>query len=206
MHIIGRLTAPIMLFFIVEGYYHTHNLKKYLLRLFVFTILSHFAYVIAFDKSFIPLKETVFDQTSIMWALMLGLLALVIRENKDLKIRAWQKFIIVFILVWLAFPADWSSPAALAIIYMGINHGNFKKQMVSLVICITIYSIVYAVFLNLVYGLLQMFIVLAIPVLYQYNGERGKWKGIKWFFYMYYPLHLMALGIIRIFLLHKTIN
>ena len=36
LHIIGRLTAPIMFFFICEGFYYTKNLKKYILRLFIF--------------------------------------------------------------------------------------------------------------------------------------------------------------------------
>ncbi|MDR0377091.1 MAG: conjugal transfer protein TraX, partial [Spirochaetaceae bacterium] len=172
MKIIGRLTAPIMMFFIAEGYYHTKNIKKYIFRLFVFAIISHFAYAIAFDKNFVPFKNSVFDQTSIIWALMLGLIALAIRESKSLKIKMWQKHIIIFIIICTAFPADWSSPAALAVLYMGMNHGNFKRQMVSLVVCITLYSIIYAIFLNVVYGILQMLIVLAIPILYQYNGQR----------------------------------
>jgi hypothetical protein len=199
MKIIGRLTAPIMIFFIVEGFYYTRNLKKYILRLFVFAIISHFAYAIAFDKDFIPFKETFFDQTSVIWAFMLGLIALAIMKNNKLKI--WQKYIIIFPVIWAAFPADWSSPAALAVLYMGINHGSFKKQMISLIVCISIYSIVYAIFLDAVYGLIQMLVVLAIPILSKYNGQRGQWKGMKWFFYIYYPLHLLILGFIRIFIL-----
>jgi hypothetical protein len=57
-----------------------------------------------------------------------------------------------------------------------------------------------------VYGLIQMLSLLAIPILYQYNGQRGKWKGVKWFFYVYYPVHLIVLGLIRIFILNKGIN
>jgi hypothetical protein len=199
MKIIGRLTAPIMMFFIAEGYYHTKNIKTYIFRLFIFAIVSHFAYAIAFDKDFIPFKKTAFDQTSIIWALMLGLIALAIRESKTLKIKMWQKNIIILIVVWAAFPADWSSPAALAILYMGINHGNFKRQMVSLVVCIALYAAVYAIFLDVVYGLVQMLIILSIPILYQYNGQRGKWKGMKWFFYIYYPAHMLVFGLIRRF-------
>jgi hypothetical protein len=204
MKIIGRLTAPIMMFFIAEGYYHTKNIKKYIFRLFIFAIISHYAYAIAFDKNFIPFKTGVFDQTSVIWALMLGLVALAIRESKTLKLKMWQKYIIIFIIVWAAFPADWSTPAALAVLYMGINHGNFKKQMFSLIICITMYAVIYAIFLDVVYGILQMLIVLAIPILYQYNGRRGKWKGMKWFFYIYYPLHLIIFGLIKIFIFTKV--
>ncbi len=45
-----------------------------------------------------------------------------------------------------------------------------------------------------------MFTFLSIPLLFQYNGERGKWKGMKWLFYIYYPAHLVVIGIIRILL------
>ncbi|MBP3234606.1 MAG: hypothetical protein J6M65_09310 [Eubacterium sp.] len=48
------------------------------------------------------------------------------------------------------------------------------------------------------YGILQMCTLLSLPILKQYNGEMGKWKGMKWFFYLYYPAHLFAIGIIRV--------
>ena len=48
MHMIGRLTAPIMWFFIAEGFFYTKNYPKYLFRMFVFAIVSHFTYCFAF--------------------------------------------------------------------------------------------------------------------------------------------------------------
>jgi hypothetical protein len=139
MHIIGRLVAPIMMFFIVEGYYYTKNIKKYLFRLFVFAIISHFAYTFAFGKSFIPFRETVFDQTSVLWTFGLGLLTLAVYKSE--KLKNLQKQIINFISIWAAFPADWSSPGALAILIMGRNRGHFKRQILSLILCIAAYSI-----------------------------------------------------------------
>ena len=47
MHLIGRMTCPIMCFFIAEGYHHTRDLNRYTLRLFVFAVISHFAYIFA---------------------------------------------------------------------------------------------------------------------------------------------------------------
>ncbi|MBQ4448013.1 MAG: MBL fold metallo-hydrolase [Clostridia bacterium] len=47
-------------------------------------------------------------------------------------------------------------------------------------------------------GLLQMCTLLSLPILRLYNGERGRLKGMKWFFYIYYPAHLFIIGIIRI--------
>lgn len=70
LHIIGRLTAPIMFFFICEGFYYTKNLKKYITRLFAFALISHFAYCFAFGINYIPFSTgEIFNQTSIMWTL-----------------------------------------------------------------------------------------------------------------------------------------
>jgi hypothetical protein len=198
LHIIGRLTAPIMCYFIVEGYYHTKNLKKYIIRMFVFAFISHFAYAFMFGKDFIPFKHSVFDQTSVMWTFALGLVALAVSKSENQKLKSWQKQIIIWICLIAAFCADWSTPIAVSILYMGMNRGNLKKQMLWFMLWIITYSIVYAIFLNFVYGLIQVTVAFAIPILYQYNGARGKWKGMKCFFYIYYPLHLTIFGIIRI--------
>lgn len=72
MHIIGRLTCPIMCYFIAEGYHYTRNINKYTFRLFAFAFVSHFAYIFASNdfvdfKSFIPFYYGNFlNQTSVM--------------------------------------------------------------------------------------------------------------------------------------------
>ena len=79
LHIIGRITCPIMCFFIAEGFYYTKDIKKYTARLFVFAVISHFAYVFASNsfvdwKSFIPFYYgEILNQTSVMWPLAWGL-------------------------------------------------------------------------------------------------------------------------------------
>lgn len=76
LHIIGRLTCPIMCYFIAEGYHYTKNINKYTMRLFAFAFISHFAYIFASSsfvdwKSFIPFYYgDVFNQTSVMWSLV----------------------------------------------------------------------------------------------------------------------------------------
>jgi hypothetical protein len=198
MHIIGRLTAPIMMYLITIGFYHTRNVKKYIGRLFLFAIPSHFAYCFMFGKSFIPFQDSFFDQTSVMWAFAFGLLALAIRKCP--KLKEWQRTLFIFISIWLAFPADWSSPAAGSILYMGVNKDHFKKQMLWMMAWIGLYAIVYAIFINPVYGALQLMVALSIPLLKAYNGERGKARGMKWIFYIYYPLHMFLLGGVRLLL------
>ena len=54
LHIVGRLTAPIMWFFVCEGYYYTRNVKRYMLRMGIFAVISHFAYCFAFGINPIP--------------------------------------------------------------------------------------------------------------------------------------------------------
>lgn len=89
LHIVGRLAAPIMWFFIAEGYHYTHNVKKYAFRLFLFALISHFAYNFAFGIPFIPFQTTVFNQTSVIWSLAWGLVGLVVMDSP--KLKAWMK-------------------------------------------------------------------------------------------------------------------
>ena len=70
--------------------------------------------------------------------------------------------------------------------------------MMGMMVWVAFYAVIYILFIDPVYGILQMFTALTIPLLRMYNGQRGSWKGMKWFFYVYYPLHLVICGLIRI--------
>ena len=70
--------------------------------------------------------------------------------------------------------------------------------MVGMLCFVAMYAAVYVIFINPVYGMIQMFVALTIPLLKRYNGRRGSWKGMKWFFYLYYPAHLVVCGLIRV--------
>lgn len=201
LHIIGRLTAPIMWFFIAEGFHYTRNVKKYALRLFAFALISHFAYNFAFGIPFIPFKTSLFNQTSVIWSLAWGLVALVI--NKSEKLKRPVKILLLVLICVITFCSDWSCIAVLAILAISENRGNFKRQMIGMMLAVAMYSVVYFLFIDKIYGVLQLFTALSIPFLKSYNGERGDWKGMKWFFYLYYPLHLVICGIIRV-LLHGS--
>jgi hypothetical protein len=197
LHLIGRLAAPLFWFMIVEGYVHTHNIKKYISRLFIFAVVSHFAYNFCFGIPFIPFQTTVFNQTSVMWPLAWGVVAMVITDS---SLKQWQKTVLITIIAALTFCADWSSIAVLAIMQIYINRGNLKKQILGMMLYVLLYAVVYFIFIDKVYGMLQLGVICIYPLIKRYNGERGKWKGMKWFFYIYYPLHLVLLGLLRIFL------
>ena len=93
LHIIGRLTAPIMWFFIAEGSYYTKNPKKYITRLFVFAIISHFAYSFAFGLNPIPFKNGIFNQTSVIWSLAIAAALIFIVNNSNFPHPKWGSYI-----------------------------------------------------------------------------------------------------------------
>lgn len=170
-HIIGRLTAPIMWYFIAEGYHYTHDVKKYAGRLFLLALISHFAYNFCFGISFIPFQTSVFNQTSVAWSLAWGLVLLCV-NNSD-RLKSWQKTVIILLVCVITFPSDWSCIASMAILFIGSYRGNFRKQMLWMMFWTLLYALVYFFFIDRVYALVQLGTCLTIPLLRLYNGERG---------------------------------
>ena len=196
LHLIGRIAAPIMWYFIAEGYHHTGNIRKYTLRLFLLAVISHFAYNFCFGIPFLPFQNSVFNQTSVIWPLAWGLILLQINDSP--KCTESQKILLTILICAVTFPADWSCIAAMAIFFIGANRGNFKAQMGWMVFWTAVYALVYFLFLDPLYGFVQLGTCLAIPILRMYNGEKGSCRGIGKLFYIYYPAHLILCGIMRI--------
>lgn len=197
LHIIGRLTAPIMWFFICEGFFYTRNLRKYLLRMFVFSVISHFAYCFAFGIEFVPFSSGIFNQTSVIWPLFWAIVALWLL-NSATMFRKWQKWLLIMLINLITFSADWSCIAVMAIVAMYSNRDNLQKQIASMMFWVAIYSVVSFFCVNKVYALVQLGVILVYPLLNQYNGQKGTAKWMKWFFYLYYPAHLLIVGLIRL--------
>lgn len=206
LHIIGRITCPIMCYCIAEGYHYTRNIRKYTRRLFIFACISHFAYVFASAdfvdwKSFFPFYYgNVLNQTSVMWSLAWGLVMLRVVNSPKIK-KNWTKVLLIILICLISFPSDWSCVAGLCILAFGTNRGKFKTQMNWMIFYVAIYAAVYFFAIDKVYGLLQMTVVLSIPVINMYNGKRGKSRKMnqimKWLFYIYYPAHLLLIGWIQ---------
>ena len=206
MHIIGRLTAPIMCFFIAEGFYYTKNVKKYLLRLGIFAVISWFPYVFM-DKGTFPVyfyggRLYLNPNQSVIYTFFLGLLTLVIIHSEKLKIPI--KILLTAGIVFLSFFGDWPIFAIVWIVIFNAFRGNFRKQAAffsasSVIILILFYGIIQQAML--VDYLFQFGVLLALVPLYFYNGKRskdGKNRQLgKWFFYVFYPLHMLVLGILR---------
>lgn len=202
MHLVGRLTCPIMCYFIAEGFHHTRDVRKYTARLFAFAVISHFCYIYASAdfvdwRSFIPFYYgAVLNQTSVMWSLAWGLVMLRVVNSK--KLPHGTQVLLILLICAVSFPSDWSCIAALCILAFGTNRGDFRAQMTWMLAYVAMYAAVYALALDAVYGVLQMAVALSIPILLQYNDQRGaspRWNtAMKWLFYLYYPAHLFLIG------------
>ena len=194
LHCIGRLTAPIIFFLVAEGYHHTRNYWKYLSRMAMLAIVSHFAFCYFAHQSFNPAQNELFVTTSIIWPLMWGLIFLKVWDDE--RMDKWLKILITIAGSVLTVTSDWSCAAPLAILMIGRNHGNFYKQMLWLMAIITLYAVAFYIFKNPTHGMIHLACWFSVPLLSLYNGRRGKLNSLGKFFYLYYPIHLVIIGLI----------
>ena len=194
LHCIGRLTAPIKFFFAAEGYHYTHDFKKYLRRMAVLTIVSHFAFCYFAQPSFNPFDNLIFNQTSIAWPLMWGLIFLKTWDSDKLNIPV--KVLVTMLGCVLTATSDWSCAAPRAILMIGRSRGNFHKQMLWLMAIVSLYAVAFFIINDHIYGMVHLACWFTVPLLSLYNGKRGDCKWIGRFFYWYYPAHMAVIGLI----------
>ena len=96
LRIIGRLAFPIFAFMITEGFIHTQNLKKYILRLFLFAVISEIPYNLAAGRSFLyPYSQNV------LWTFLIAVIMMWAAEKYALKIENTAKRILFpYCLYW----------------------------------------------------------------------------------------------------------
>lgn len=186
----GRIAAPIICYFIAEGYHYTSNREKYILRLLIFAAISHIPYILLFGFTF-------FQATSIIWGLAMGLIALTAVKSDKLPLLI--KPIVVAACCALALTANWNYVAVLWIVAFGLFYGNFNRQILAFCAVGIVFHLI-PTYLN--FGPIhegyphwyQLGIFLAIPLLALYNGKLGrKSKIISWSFYVFYPGHLLLI-------------
>lgn len=194
MHVIGRITAPIMCFMVAEGYHKTRDPIKYAKRLGLFALISHMPYVYFETGGFNPLHTT-----SVIFTLFLGLAALIIQDSP--KYEPAMKSVFFLIICIISCLGDWNVIAVIWIHFFSVFHYDRKKQMkyFSIVSAVMIVlSIILCAFMGQWYNnLFQFGVFLAVPLLTNYNGVRKSGKTGKCFFYIFYPAHLVLLAVLK---------
>ena len=187
----GRTVAPLMCYMIAEGYYHTSDLKKYMLRLFFVAAAAHIPYCLCFGYRLT-------EATDVLFSLLFGLIALAVSRYDGLNRPA--KLLIVLICCLAAYTADWNYIAVLWVLGFGAFRDDRKKQLAAFLAVSALYFAQ-----GLLLGRLLWYrfgVLLTLPLLLLYSGGRGRRsKWIKWGFYIYYPAHLLI-----IFLIAKGLN
>lgn len=199
---VGYFTAPVMCYFLVEGYRLTRSRRNYGRRLLLFGFLSQIPYGMAFAER----GYWEFTGLNMVFSLFFCLLLIVSQTKLRGSRKRWAAvgiFVVSLLCDWgflaptftlLFLWAGDSLPLqrkafGLAVLLFGVNALFVHMERQSLGT-----SLLYT-------GLGMTAVMLAgICIVYGYNGSRIRRCKVfsKWFFYLFYPIHLLVLGLLRI--------
>jgi hypothetical protein len=189
MHAVGRLTAPIMLYFLAEGYVHTRSLPRYAGRLALFTLISWVPCSL-FDRGTWPTAYF-----GMIFTMLLGLIAIRVWDDRSLSLAG--KAAAIFALCMLSLFGDWMVLGVLwPLIFFVFREDERRKWLAyaGAALCFCALMLVES-------GKSRIFqfgMLLAPPLLRCYNGEPGSRAAFhKWFFYVFYPAHLLVLWYLK---------
>lgn len=175
LSVLGRLAFPIFAFSISEGYSHTKNVNKYLMRLLNFAIIIQL-------PNFLGLQEY---PLNIFFTLALGLFCLEILDNN--KINIVVRYIVVLYLCFLAEKTGLDYGAYGVILIILFN--KLRNNKLYIFIAFLALNLVILKIGNL--SEMQIYSIFSLIPIFLYNGKKG--YGMKYFFYLFYPLHFIFL-------------
>ena len=184
--IIGRISFPIFAFLLVEGFKHTSNKLKYFLRLLLFAIITQPIYDYAFNNQDLNILFTF--SLSFLFLSGLEFIKKIINkyskgiENYLYKTVFYSLIYILFALFSLIFNVDYQAlgVSLVFIFYLSFNiYLSFLLYLLAVIFLAT--------------NTIQLYSLLSFIFIYLYNGKKG--YNLKYFFYLYYPLHIIVLKI-----------
>ena len=210
LNVIGRIAFPLFCFQLVIGYKHTKNVKKYLFRLLIFAIISQIPFSI-----FTYLYAGIFDNLNVFFTLSLGLLAMYFLYKLPNKWLAIFLDIVIILIAEFA-KVDYGGIGVCIILcifvffkdksitldnkdFIYIFKNNILFAFVFFILCLAIYFNkfnVYGIPMNI-----SLILGTFFPIIFMllYNGKKG--PGMKYFFYIFYPVHLVILSILSYYLI-----
>lgn len=178
---IGRIAFPIFCFLLVEGFVHTRDVRKYGFRLFLFSLISEAPFdLLFFGTWFYPFAQNVYV------TLFIGLV--VLAGCRYCGYDSVKKMVVVAAgcaAAWF-LKSDYDMTGILMIVILYEFKSDARYQ--------TIAGGVIAALASRVYFCAA---VLAFIPIRMYNGTRGR-MNLKYFFYWFYPVHLLVLYLIQL--------
>ncbi|MDO4616390.1 MAG: TraX family protein [Lachnospiraceae bacterium] len=194
-NLIGRLAFPIFAFLLVEGFLHTKNLKKYCLSLLLLALVSEVFYDLLQSGSNRPVPELSHQNTLFTLSLCLVMLTCIKKAEALLVRKASADSLILFVRLLLILTFSAASEL------LHLDYGFLGPACISAMYLFRMDRL-RAVSLGCLCLNLNFFTMpgafLALLPLSRYNGTRGPQN--KFFFYLFYPMHLLFLVLIRQFL------
>jgi hypothetical protein len=221
---IGRVVAPIFIFMVVEGFIHTRNRSKYMGRLYMGSLIMFFSN--QWITKWFQRGDNVALMANIFATLFLITVYLTIIDylGKGIKERRIMPIVLgilglvlpvglgIFMMMNLHIPgmiyAMFLLPTPMIVeggpVFVGLGilfYLSRDKKALQL----TLYALVSIALIpwqnlslqGLFYNNFQWLMIGALPFLALYNGQRG--KGMKYLFYVFYPLHIYGLYILSTF-------
>ena len=179
---VGRTAFPIFCFFLVQGFLYTRSRTQYAIRLFIFGLISEIPFNLALHNSLWYRAHQ-----NVYFTLFLGLIMLCIWEMigdklKDPRIAIWFQLASAAVLMQVAY----------------VLHTDYRHR--GLIIILAFYLLRFNQPLACAAGAVAAYwewpaVLPAFVLLLLYNGKRGKQR--KYFFYWFYPLHLVLVYLLR---------
>ena len=179
-NIIGRIAFPLFAFLLVEGFVHTGNLKKYMLRMFIFACISEIPYDLAMQETWLE-----FSRQNTIWTLTLGLLMLALCRKYQYSVWAVAGIAVVCCAAAALLRFDYGAGGiVLILILYFLRDRQWLKYLAMLGLSV------------LWFGGTEIAAMISIIFMLAYNGKHG--KNMKYMFYWFYPVHLVVLFFIKI--------
>ena len=184
MRLIGRMAFPLFAFLLVEGFQKTSDLRKYMLRLAAFALISEIPFDLAVSG-----KVFAFGYQNVFFTLLLGLVFLqVYRKMMRQGKMGFRGIIIIVIFMLLAE-------------LLRIDYGSVGILIILIFYLLRMERVKAGAFGCAILGISSIDGIFSFTALYpiaKYNGERG--LKLKYAFYAFYPVHLLMLYLVAVIL------
>ncbi len=196
------IAPPVFFFFISEGYRYTHSKKNYFIRLLVMTLVTQIPYVLfhTYDQNHTISFDFLMFLTNwnVIATLLLGFVSIAIWDSSKHPVL---KVVGILLCCSAGYFTEWSFWGVLFILLLyifrerpWIRFAAYESLMLVYVLYMSGFSIFGFHWL--------LFMVFSLPIIIItlfYNGKKGHFPKLsKYFFYFFYPAHLLLIYIVKI--------